>query len=160
MGSFFLIISLYWWREPTAEGSCHQLMTIFKDVTKIQKCCQSSTPIFFVCAKTPKLKVGNYSNFTITFPTIWRCAGDFFKVSLKFKMAATNKLHIFCGHKNWKIEISNNSHCTITLPTIWKCACDFTEIWNGHQKSTFWIFVIVKSLTWYTFHNSNTPYRD
>ena len=39
-----------------------------------------------------------------------------------------DKLHIFCGRKNWKIEISNNSHCTITLPTIWKCACDFTEI--------------------------------
>ena len=24
----------------------------------------------------------------ITFPTIWRCAGDFLKVLLKFKMAA------------------------------------------------------------------------
>ena len=40
-------------------------------------------------------KVGNYSNFTITFPTIWRCASDFFKVLLKFKMAAMDKLHIF-----------------------------------------------------------------
>ena len=39
-----------------------------------------------------KLKVRNYSNFTITFPTIWRCAGDFFKVLLKFKMAATDQI--------------------------------------------------------------------
>ena len=30
--------------------------------------------------KLLKLKVRNYSNFTITFPTIWRCAGDFLKV--------------------------------------------------------------------------------
>ena len=30
-----------------------------------------------------------------TLPTIWRCASDFLKVSLKFKMAAMDKLHIF-----------------------------------------------------------------
>ena len=48
----------------------------------------------FVGAKTTKLKERNYSNFTITFPTIWRCASDFFKVLLKFKMAAMAKLHI------------------------------------------------------------------
>ena len=33
---------------------------------------------FFVGAKTLKRKVRNYSNFTITFPKIWRCAGDFY----------------------------------------------------------------------------------
>ena len=38
-----------------------------------------------------KLKIRNYSNFTITFPMIWRCAGDFFKVLLKFKIAATDQ---------------------------------------------------------------------
>ena len=43
---------------------------------------------FFVGAKTLKLKVRHY--FTITFPTIWRCAGEFFMVLLKFKIAATN----------------------------------------------------------------------
>ena len=47
---------------------------------------------FFVGAKTPKLKVRDYSNFTITLPMIWRCAGDSFKVILKFKMAATDQL--------------------------------------------------------------------
>ena len=87
-----------------------------------------STAKFFVGAKTRKLKERNYSNFTITFPTIWRWASDFSKVLLKFKMAAMDKLHIFLWAQKLKIEISNNSHCTITLPTIWKCACDFTEI--------------------------------
>ena len=32
---------------------------------------------FFVGAKTLKLNIRIYSNFTITFPTIWRCAGAF-----------------------------------------------------------------------------------
>ena len=32
-------------------------------------------------------KVRYYSNFTITYPAIWRCAGYYFKVLLKFKMA-------------------------------------------------------------------------
>ena len=48
------------------------------------------------------LKVRNYSNFTITFPTIGRCAGDIFKVLLKFKMAATDPLQFFGGRKNLK----------------------------------------------------------
>ena len=50
--------------------------------------------------KTLKLKVRNYSNSTITFPTIRRCAGDFFKVLLKIKMAATDQLQFFGGRKN------------------------------------------------------------
>ena len=58
---------------------------------------------FFVGAKTQKLKVRNYSNFTITFPTIWRCAGDFFKVLLKFKMTAMDELHIFIWSENEKL---------------------------------------------------------
>ena len=56
--------------------------------TKIQKWPSSKK---FVGAKTLKLKVRNYSNFTITFSTIWRCAGDFFKDLLKFNMAATDQ---------------------------------------------------------------------
>ena len=61
-----------------------------KDATKIQYGHQESTPKFVVGAKFLKLNVRNYSNFRITFPTIWRCAGDFFKVLLKFTMAATD----------------------------------------------------------------------
>ena len=57
---------------------------------------------FFVGAKTQKLKVRNYSNFTITFPTIWRCAGDCLKVLPKFKMAAMDKLHIFLWAQKFK----------------------------------------------------------
>ena len=76
----------------------HQNST--KIATKIQNGREMSTPKYFVGAKT--LKVRDYSNFTtcITFLTIWRCAGDFFKVLLKFKMAATNQLQFFCGRKN------------------------------------------------------------
>ena len=58
---------------------------------------------FIVSAKTRKLKVGNNLNFTITFPTIWRCASDFFKDLLKFKMAAMDKLHIFL----WAQKLKN-----------------------------------------------------
>ena len=48
----------------------------------------------------------------------------FFRVLLKFKMAAMDKLHnFFVGAKTEKLK-----SVIITLPTIWKCACDFTEI--------------------------------
>ena len=57
---------------------------------------------FFVSANTQKLKVRNYSNFTITFPTTWRIAGDLLKILLKFKMAATDQPFNFCVRKNSK----------------------------------------------------------
>ena len=50
----------------------------------------------------------NYSNFTITFPTIWRYACDFFKVLRKFKIAAMHELQIFFGTINSKIYVRNN----------------------------------------------------
>ena len=56
----------------------------------------------------PQISVRNYSNFTITFPTIWRCAGDFFKILLKFKMAARDQLNFWRGREklqNLKSEI-------------------------------------------------------
>ena len=50
---------------------------------------------------------------------ILRCAGDFFKVLMVFKMAAIDKLHIFlCVQKRKKLKSRNNSHFTITLPTM------------------------------------------
>ena len=79
-------------------------------------------------AKTPKIEGRNYSNFTITFPTICRCAGDFLKVLLKFEMAAMDELHNFLWSQKLKNVVRNNLNFTITLPTIWKCAGDFTEI--------------------------------
>ena len=60
---------------------------LFKDATKIKLKDVNSKK--FVGAKTLKLKVRNYLNSTMTFPTTWRCAGDFLKVLLKFKIAAT-----------------------------------------------------------------------
>ena len=70
-------------------------------------------------AKTQNLKVRNYSNFIITFPTIWRCAGVFFKVKLKSKIAATDHFHIFVGEKTQKLKVRNYSNFTITFPTVW-----------------------------------------
>ena len=57
---------------------------------------------FFGGAKTKKIKGGNYSNFTITFNTLGRCAGDFFMVLLKFKMAAIDDLHNFLWSQKFK----------------------------------------------------------
>ena len=75
---------------------------IFKDPNEIQNGRQRSTAKKIVGAKTLKLEVWNYLNFTIIFLTIWRCAGDFFKVLLKFKMTATDQLQYFGGRKNSK----------------------------------------------------------
>ena len=60
------------------------------------------TDFLMILAWASPFKVRNYSNFTITFPMIWRCAGDFFKVVLKFKMAATDQLKFFRGRRNSK----------------------------------------------------------
>ena len=84
---------------------------------------------FFVNAKTLKFNVRNYSSFTITFPTIWRCAGNFFKVLLKFKMAAADQPEFVCGREN-----SNNyfgqffSNVNITFLAAWGCASDFVKM--------------------------------
>ena len=83
-------------------------------------------------AKTPRLEVRNYSNFTKTFPMIWRCAGDFFKVLLKFKMAATNQFEFFGGAKTQKNCLVNFfSQFNITFQATcmtWGCASDFLKM--------------------------------
>ena len=78
--------------------------------------------------KLQNLEVRNYSNFTITFPSIWRCAGDL--VLLIFKMDATDQFQFFfeCA-KNLKVV--NYSNVTITFPTIWRCACDFFKVYGN-----------------------------
>ena len=78
LGNFFLKFQHH---IPSNMGMCKWF---FKDFTEIKNGRQRSTPNFFVGAKTHYL--------TITFPTIWRCAADFFKVLMKFKMAATDQL--------------------------------------------------------------------
>ena len=79
-GQFFLKFKHH---IPSNMGMCKWF---FRDATKIQNGRQRSTLKNFVGAKT------YYSNITITFPMIWRCGGDFFKVLLKFKMAAIDQL--------------------------------------------------------------------
>ena len=85
---------------------------------------------------------------------IWRCAGDFFKVLLKFKIAATDQLNFFVGAQklkklvwsffsNFNIAFLATWGCAsdflscyqkskwlsnFTFPTIWKCAGDFFEV--------------------------------
>ena len=59
---------------------------------------------------------------------IWRCAGDFFKVSLNFKMAATEQ--IFGGgvktQKNCLVNFF--LHFNITFLATWRCASDFLKM--------------------------------
>ena len=67
------------------------------------------------------------SNFTITFPTTWGCAGDiFFEVLLKFKIAATVQLQFFGGRKNSKNYFSQFFlNFNIKFPATCGCASDF-----------------------------------
>ena len=83
-----------------------------------------------------KLEVRNYSNFTIPFPTIWRCAGDFFEVLLKFKMAAKYQLQFFCGHENSKNLLGQSfSNFTITFLATSGCASDFLKMLPKFKKA-------------------------
>ena len=77
----------------------------------LRLCCNSKWPPwinfnFFEVAKTQNLKV--IQMLQITFPTIWRCACDFFKDWRKFKWPPCMNFIIFCGRKNSKIEVRNN----------------------------------------------------
>ena len=63
--------------------------------TKIQNGRQRSTPNFFVGAKNPKFKIRKLFKFYYHIPHDVEMCKYFFKVLLKFKMAAMDKLHIF-----------------------------------------------------------------
>ena len=120
----------------------------FRDATKIQNGRQRSSLKFFVGAKTLKLIVRNDSNFTITFPIIWRCASDFFKVLLKFKMAATDQLYSnsfgqFCLVNFFFLILTSHSWQHGDVQVIFK---DATKIQNGSQRSTPNFFVGAKNL--------------
>ena len=54
----------------------------------------------------------NYLNFTIAFPTIWRFAGDFCKVLLKYKMVAMDELNNVLWAQKLKSEIIQILHIT------------------------------------------------
>ena len=76
---------------------------IFQGFAKIQNGRHGSTLIFLWVQKIKNLKVRNYSNFTITIPAIWRCAGDFFRVLKKFKMDTMDEFHYFL----WPQKLKN-----------------------------------------------------
>ena len=71
------------------------VLVVFLMFYQNSKCPPLMNFIIFVGTKT---QVRNYLNFTITFPTIWRCAGDFFKILLKFKMAVMDEPWISQSH--------------------------------------------------------------
>ena len=93
-------------------GGCKNSKNVFDQFFFKFNIPKRSTPKFFWGAKTTKLKERNYSNFTITFPTIWRCASDFFAhlhskwppwINFIFSCAKTEKLksviiHIVQSH--------------------------------------------------------------
>ena len=91
----------------------------------------------FVGAKTLKLKVRNYSNFTITFPNIWRCAGDFFKVLLKFKMAATDQLHFFLLARKLK-KIVRLIFIFVCGRKTKKLKAEIIHILQSHYPPSWW----------------------
>ena len=47
---------------------------------------------------------------------IWGCAGDFFKVLLKFKMAATDQFQFFGGRKNLNLSSHSQQHVDVQVP--------------------------------------------
>ena len=72
---------------------------------------------------------------------IWRCAGDFFKVLLKFKMAATDQLKFFGGVKTRIFFLNFNT----TFLATWGCASDFLKMLQnfklaarGHPQNLLW----------------------
>ena len=79
--------------------------------------------IFMLCeqankleSKTLKTNVRNYSNFTITFPTIWRCAGDFFLNIVEIQSGRHGSTSIFLMAlklKKLKAEIIQNENYSI-----------------------------------------------
>ena len=77
---------------------------------------------------------------------IRRCAGDFFKVLLKFKMAATDQFYFLGGCKNFKKLFGQFFfNFNITCLATWGCAIDFfkdaTKFQNGRLRSTSKFFV-------------------
>ena len=95
--------------EPILRQVCHHISTrwrcagyFFKVLLKFKM--DATDQFQFFCGHK-NLEVGNYSIFTILFPTIWKCGGDFFRVFLKCKMAAMDELHnFFVVAKNQKLR--------------------------------------------------------
>ena len=60
---------------------------------------------------------------------IWKCEGDFFKVLLRFNMAATDQLKFFRGCKNSKNLFGQFFfNFNITFLAKWGCASDFLKM--------------------------------
>ena len=85
---------------------------------------------FFVNAKTLKIKVRNYSNFTITLPMLWRYARDFFLKSLtEIQNGRHGSISIFLwAQKLKKLVWSIFSNFYITFLVTRGCVSDFLKM--------------------------------
>ena len=100
---------------PSSMGMCKWFL---EAATKIHNGRHRSTPIFFVGAKTLKLNVRNYSNSTIIFPTIWRCADDFLRFCWNSKWPPQINFNFFVGAKTQKLK-SEIIHLQSHYPPSW-----------------------------------------
>ena len=74
-------------------------------------------------------KVRNYLNFTITFPTIRRCAGVFFKGFAEIQNGRHGSTSVFLwAQKLEKIKGGIYSIFTITSSMLWRCAGYFFKV--------------------------------
>ena len=98
-----------------------------------------SNPFFFVGAKTLKFKVRNYSNATLTFPTIWRCSVDFLRFRWNSKWPPQINLNFLVGAKTLKLSQKFFKFYILIPHNMEMCRWffkGFAEIQNGHHGST------------------------
>ena len=109
----------------------------FLDATKIQNGRHRSTSIFLWAQKLFK-----FYNLIPHNMEMCRPLGDFLKVLLKFKIAATDQLQFFVGANTQKLKVGFYSNFAITFPAIWRCAGDFLRFyWNS--KCPPWMNLII-----------------
>ena len=76
---------------------------------------------FLWTQKLQNLKVRNDANFTVIFPTLWKCAGDFLRFYWNLKWPPRINFKFFVAAKAQNL-VRNYINFTITFPTLWRCA--------------------------------------
>ena len=61
---------------------------------------------------------------------IWRCAGDFFKAFLKFKMAVTDQLYIFLWTEKLSIKFKLFKFHNNIPHDMKMCRCSFNKVFK------------------------------
>ena len=151
--------SIFWWAQklkklvwsiffnfkhhiPSNKWMCNWF---FKDGSKIQNGRQKSAPKLFVGAKSLKLNVRNYSNFTITFPTTWRCAGDFLQFCWNSKWPSWINFNFLRSQKLSRKLFKFYNHILHEMEMCMLFFQGFTEIQDGRHAWTSYFFVGTKT---------------